>query len=133
LLATLAFRGEFAPESLTRWTTDRLPLPVRLWIETYGRRVLMAGSPGNKLYLILRQELPQGREMRANMRRLVFPLHLPPSITHGEPGEGLVARLGRYRIEIYHVLARMFFHLVEGLKYAIESSRWQRRLTEAAR
>jgi hypothetical protein len=133
LLATLAFRGEFAPESLTRWTTDRLPLPVRLWIETYGRRVLMAGSPGNKLYLILRQELPQGREMRANMRRLVFPLHLPPSITHGEPGEGLVARLGRYLIEICHVFARMFFHLVEGLKYAIESSRWQRRLTEAAR
>ncbi len=132
LLTTLIF-GESAPEPLTQWTTDRLPLAVRLWVETYGCRVLLAGSTGNKLYLILRQQLPQRGETRTNVRRLVFPLHMPPRITHGEPGEKLVARLGRYRFEISYVFARMSFHLVEGLRYAIESSRWQRRLAEAIR
>ncbi len=133
LLATLAFGGELAPEALTRWTIDRLPHPVRLWIDTYGCRVLTAGSPGSKLYLILRQQLPQGPGVKTNLLRLVFPLHLPPPITVGEPGEEIVTRLRRYRVETYYVFSRMLFHLVEGVKYAIEASRWQRRLTEATR
>jgi hypothetical protein len=133
LLATLAFGGESAPEALIGWTIDRLPFPVRLWIEAYGYRVLTAGSPGSKLYLILRQQLPRGSEMKANLVRLVFPLHMPPPITIGEPGERLVTRLGRYRIEVSHIFARFLFHLVEGMRYAVEASRWQKRLTEAAR
>jgi hypothetical protein len=133
LLATLAFGGESAPEALTRWTIDCLPFAVRLWVETYGCRVLTAGSPGNKLYLILRQQLPQSHGATTNFLHLVFPLHLPPPITSSQPGEGFMTRLGRCRIEISHVFARMLFHLVEGMRYAVEAARWQRRLAEAAR
>ena len=59
LLSKLTFGGT-APESLDRWAADRLPRKVRLWVETFGTRVLLADSPGNKLYLILRQELRDG-------------------------------------------------------------------------
>jgi hypothetical protein len=132
LLSKLTFGGA-APDSLERWMDGRLPPKVRLWVETFGMRVLLADSPGNKLYLILRQELRDGTLNRPTIRRLVFPAHLPPPITHGVPGEPLRSRLARYRTEIYYLILRLQFHIVEGLKYAIELSRWQRRLTETPR
>jgi hypothetical protein len=131
LLSTLAF-GEFASESLNCFT-DRLPGAVRMWIEAYGMRVLLAGSPGNKLYLILRRQLQQSDQSRIEARRLVFPVHMPPAITRGEPGESISTRLRRYRIEGNHLLVRMRFHILEGIRYAIESARWQRRASGSAR
>jgi hypothetical protein len=131
-LSKLTFGG-VVPEILAQWTTDRLPHNIRLWIETYGMRVLLADSPGNKLYLILRQELRTGTANRTTIRRLVFPAHLPPPITRGAPGERLVTRLIRYRTELFYLLLRLQFHVIEGFKYAIELSRWQRRVTETSR
>jgi hypothetical protein len=129
LLATRTF-GEAPPAELSRWTIDRLPSDVRLWIETYGQRVLLTDFPGSKLYLLLRTHLQsESGTHRAALRRLVLPRHLPPRITHGEAGESFSARLRRFRVEAGFVLFRLRFHLVEGLRYAVESSRWQRRLT----
>jgi len=130
LLTTLAF-GDFAPDSLC-YRMRRLPPAVRMWIETYGMRALLAGSPGNKMYLILRGQLQQGNEARGEARRLVFPIHLPPLITRSEPGETFLAQLRRYRIEANHLRARMRFHILEGIRYAIESARWQRRIARGA-
>jgi hypothetical protein len=131
LLSTLTFGGT-VPDRLARWTADRLPRKVRLWIETFGMRVLLADSPGNKLYLILRQELRDGNANRPTIRRLVFPAHLPPRITRGIAGERLMARLARYRTEVWYLFLRLQFHMIEGFKYAIELSRWQRRVTETS-
>ena len=132
LLAKIIF-GMPLPAGAAQTAVDRLPQRVRLWLESYGARVLLADSPGNKLYLILRQELRGGSEHRPTIRRLVFPSHLPPPITRGAQGERLAARLTRIRTEVHHVLWRLAFHVVEGLKYAIELSRWQRRVTETSR
>jgi hypothetical protein len=131
LLSTLTFGGA-VPDRLPLWTTDRLPHKVRLWIETFGIRVLLADSPGNKLYLILRQELRDGAANRPTIRRLVFPAHLPPPITRAMAGERLMARLARYRTEAWYLFLRLQFHVIEGFKYAIELSRWQRRVTETS-
>jgi hypothetical protein len=129
LLATRTF-GEIAPPQLSRWTTDPLPPAVRLWIETYGKRALLTDFPGTKLYLLLRGHLRPGDVgRRASLRSLVPPLRLPPRITHRGAAESLPARLRRFFIEARFVLFRLRFHLVEGLRYAVESSRWQRRLT----
>jgi len=128
LLTTRTF-GEFAPEKLSRWTTDRLPHAVRLWTETYGQRVVLADFPGSKLYLLLRPQLHGERPtQQADVRRLVIPAHLPPGVTHGRADESLSTRLRRFFVEAGFVLFRLRFHLVEGVRYAIESSRWQKRL-----
>ena len=129
LLADLTF-GALEGVPLRERLIARLPSTVRLWLESYGRRILLADSPGNKLYLLLRKELPDGNDQRAAIRRLVFPTHLPPPITRGALGERPGQRLARYRTELWYVQVRLWFHVVEGLKYAIEHSRWQRRLTE---
>jgi hypothetical protein len=132
LLARSVF-GEAATVPLTQAAVDKLPHKIRLWIEYFGARVLLTDSTGNKLYLILRKELRDGSAQRASIRRLIFPTRLPPPITHGAEGERVLARLVRYRTEMRHVLVRFYFHVVEGLKYAIELSRWQRRVTETLR
>jgi hypothetical protein len=132
LLVRLMF-GPAGQNDFTRSAIARLPHKVCLWVETFGRRVLLADSAGNKLYLILRRELRSETQSRTTIRRLIFPAHLPPRITRGQPGERLPSRLLRYRTETGFIFSRLQFHVVEGLRYAIELSRWQRRLTETSR
>jgi hypothetical protein len=128
LLASLLF-GPFAPEELTRWSMDRLPPAVCLWIQLYGRRVLMSDAPFSKLYLLLRKELnPNSPEDYVARRRLIFPFHRPPRITRATGGEGAWTRLRRYKRETQFVIQRLRFHVAEGVGLAIESLRWQRRL-----
>jgi hypothetical protein len=132
LLVKMMFRDS-GQNVFTRAAIERLPHRVRLWIETFGQRVLFADSPANKLYLILRRELRNEAAGRATVRRLIFPTHLPPPITQSQPGERLQLRLRRYRMEIGFFSMRLQFHVVEGVRYAIELSRWQRRLSETFR
>jgi hypothetical protein len=128
MLTTLMF-GEFAPYALTRWS-DQLPPGIRLWIQMYGRRILLSDSPCSKLYLLLRPQLVSNPDtVRAARRRLMFPVHLPPRVTRGETGEPFVHRLNRYWAQTRFTFLRMRFHAGEGLRFAIESLRWQRRLT----
>lgn len=131
-LASLTF-GWAQEDARVQEAIDKLPHKVRLWLETFGMRVLLSDSTGNKLYLILRQELRGDTPHQPAIRKLVFPAHLPPSITRGQRGGGLTQRLVRSRTEIWFAFSRLHFHVVEGLRYAIELSRWQRRVTETTR
>ena len=129
LLATLLI-GDFAPSDLTRWSLDRLPRAERLWIETYGRRVLLTDFPSSKLYMLLRQQLTtRGNPQEISAGRFLLPLHWwPVRITHGAANERLPARLIRYLFEAGHVLRRLKFHLRTTIPFAIESIRWRRML-----
>jgi len=127
-LLTSQLFGEFAPAALCRWTVDRLPPAVRLWVELYGRRVVLADFPGTKLYLLLEKELgSETPQQSKEIRKQYLPLHLPPMISHGHSGERLRPRLKRYHAQLRFVLFRLRFHLLENLRYRSESSRWQRR------
>ena len=126
LLASKVF-GEFAPRALNRWTVDRLPAALRLWVELYGCHVILADFPGTKLYLLLQKELgAQQPQQAATIRKQYLPLHLPPLISHSHSGERILPRLNRYRAQAAFVLFRLRFHLLENLRYTLESSRWRR-------
>jgi hypothetical protein len=131
LLATLLF-GDFAPRELTQWSLARLPSTTRLWIETYGRRVLLADYQASKLYMLLRQQLhTNGHEQLPPRWRFLLPFHWwPVRITHGRPGERLPGRLLRYRFEAGYALTRLRFHLWTTIPYAIELRRWRKILAD---
>jgi len=121
--------GQSAPEELSCWSVDRLPPAVRLWIELYGRRILVTDPPGNKFYLFLKRQIQPGTgAAQARWYRSLLPFHWWPSrITHGQAGEHLDARLTRYRIEAGFVLSRLQFHIRTCIPFVLESRRWRRR------
>jgi hypothetical protein len=132
LLTSLVF-GPCAPPQLACWSLDRLSPAVCLWIQMYGRRILLSDSPRSKLYLLLRRHLqPDSASERAARRRLMFPIHLPPSVTRPAADEHVAVRFMRYRTQLRFMMIRLGFHLAEGFRLAFESIRWQRRLTEVA-
>jgi hypothetical protein len=130
LMATLMF-GKFAPEELSQWSMDRLSPSICLWVKLYGRRSLLASFPGSKLYLLLqRQLIPDTTESRAAIRRRIFPIHRPSSVTRATPGEKLTSRISRYRVQGKYLYFRVRIHVIGGLRYAIESLRWKRRVAD---
>lgn len=121
--------GKFAPEALTMWTANELSPAVRLWIEHYGHDCILAEPPGTKLYLLLQKELElEGVLPRQKLSTSLLPTRLPRAAVRGSRGEGLSTRFARYTTQVRFVLSRFRFHCVEGLRFAVESYRWNRRL-----
>ncbi|MGA8089533.1 MAG: nucleotidyltransferase family protein [Terracidiphilus sp.] len=128
LLTSFVF-GPFAPQDLVRWSLDRLPPAICLWIQLYGRDILLSDTPGSKLYLLLRKELnPASVEEQVARRRLMFPLHLPQRITRPEEDESIAQRLRRYHVQVRFVIRRLWFHLAKGVAFAVELPRWRGRV-----
>lgn len=129
ILLITGIMGEFAPDHLNDWTVCRVPKPVRLWLELYGRRAVLGSIPGSKLYLLLESRL-EGKETQASLlvRRKLFPLRPPLPIIRPFPEETVAFRLSRYRMQLQHCLSRLRFHVVEGMRYAWYAYRWRQRL-----
>ena len=125
-LLITSLMGDFAPEAFTSWTVGRLPTTARLWVDLYGGLVAFGDAPGSKLYLLLQKELESaGVRQRRSLRQALLPSRLPPPVVRGTSGETLRVRMSRYRLQIYFVLLRLRFHVVEGLRYFRESYRWR--------
>lgn len=133
LLITQAM-GEFAPESLTSWTVDRLPRSVQLWVETYGHRAVLGSFPGSKLYLLLQEEIEaSGLSSKRSIRQSLIPSGLPPAVIRALPNETFSTRLGRYRMQLSLIFGRLRFHLTEGARFLWESHQWRRQLNRVAK
>jgi len=118
---------DFAPFAFTRWTVLCLPHPVRLWLQVYGHRIVLGSYPGSKLYLLLQRELESvGMPGKRSSRRALLPSGLPPLVIRAFPNESIRVRISRYRMQLELILLRLRFHLVEGLRFALESNRWRR-------
>ncbi|WP_213805478.1 nucleotidyltransferase family protein [Granulicella sp. dw_53] len=129
LLSTRLFGGR-APAQLAHWTLDRLPAPIRLWSERYGREAVLANFPGTKLYLLLEDELAQSDpDWKKRRRSSLLPRRRAPRISFPSQKESLLVRLRREYYELRFLLFRLHFHVVEGLRYLVEARRWKRQIS----
>jgi hypothetical protein len=134
LLIATQLMGEFAPEALTCWTVDRLPSYARLWVELYGRRAVLGGSRGSKLYLLLQRELAaDGAPASRTVAQVLVPRSLPKLMTYDPGPESLADRLGRYHIKFQVLRHRLRFHVVEGVRYLLHAARWRRHMARLGR
>lgn len=121
--------GDFAPKALTDWTAEVLPPSVCLWVDRYGRHTVFGNHPGTKFFLLLQKELERaGNSGRSAIKKSLWPSHLPPVVIRGSSGEPFSTRIARYRVQVRYVLGRLRFHIVEGVRYTLESYRWRQHL-----
>lgn len=119
--------GDFAPQALTSWTMDKLPLPIQLWLDIYGRAAIYQVPPGSKRYLRLRQELEIAcGASRGSSKLSLLSFSLPHVVIQATPKETLSTQIARYRVQVRFLTSRFRFHIVEGLRFVIESRRWHR-------
>jgi len=125
-LLTERVMGSFAPDAFRRWTVDRLPRPLRAWVDRYGVRSAVMNFPGSKVYLLLQQQMEAlGIGSRRSARQALFPRRLPPAIAHPVANESLRAAIRRHCVQGRFVLQRLRFHLVAGLGYLRETRSWR--------
>jgi hypothetical protein len=121
--------GDFAPKALTSWTVEILPPSVCLWVDRYGRHTVFSNHPGTKFFLLLQKELESaGVSAKSGVKKPLWPSRLPPVVIQGSSGEPFSTRIARYRVQIRFVLERLRFHIVEGVRYTLESYRWRQHL-----
>jgi Uncharacterised nucleotidyltransferase len=129
-LAERAF-GEFAPCELTEWSVTALPRPVLLWLERYGKHVLLTDFPGTKLYLLLQNELvADSKAWRKARRGKLIPLHCPRLVVTTTPSLG--ARFRAIVSQLRFLTFRAHFHSIEGVRYLWEAWRWKGIVGQAA-
>lgn len=117
----------------SQWRRDALPIRVRLWLERYARGLLLSDTIGNKLYALLQNELPSGSHSLRTTRQILLPRVVPAAILDAKPNETYAERSNRYRIEARFILWRLWFHFREGVRLALEVSRWRRAVLRAER
>lgn len=118
--------GPISRPSPPQWTHQRIPIRVRLWLDRYARKTLLTDAIGSKTYALLRREIHGDPEKLGRTCKMLFPLYLPKRITKPQPNEGLGRRLRRYAIETDFFLCRLYFHVVEGIRFSIEAARWRK-------
>lgn len=125
--------GSTQVEIPAQWRSDVLPVRVRLWLERYVRQILLSDTIGNKLYALLRKEMPSGTQQVRTTRQILLPRVLPATILEAKSNESWSEKWGRYCIEARFFLWRLWFHLREGARFAIEFSRWNRAVARVGR
>jgi len=134
LLIASQLMGDFAPDALTCWTVDRLPAYARLWVGLYGRRAVLGGSHGSKLYLLLQRELAaDGAPASRSVVQVLVPRSLPKLLSYKPSGESQVDRLGRYRIQLQVLYYRLRFHVLEDARYLLHAARWRSHMARLGR
>ncbi|HET7104580.1 MAG TPA: nucleotidyltransferase family protein [Terracidiphilus sp.] len=116
-----------------QWRTGALPVRVRLWLERYAHNLLLSDTIGNKLYGLLRKELPGDAPSRRTTFQILLPRVLPAPILQALPNESRALRWRRYRIEARFMMRRLWFHLREDIRFAVECWRWTRTLARTGK
>ena len=98
--------------------------PIRLWVELYARRWVLADMPGNKLNLLLqRRYFADGRIWRRYLANRLAPRHGRPALCEGI--DARVARSLKYQVaNLSYKGSRVWHHLRAGAGFAVASVAW---------
>lgn len=116
-----------------QWGENALPVRVRLWLERYAHDLLLGDTIGSKLYALLRRELPRGVNQPRTTCQILLPRVLPATILEAQANESYSQKWNRYCVETRFILQRLWFHFREGVRFAVETSRWNRAVARIGR
>ncbi|MFZ1084096.1 MAG: nucleotidyltransferase family protein [Terracidiphilus sp.] len=113
------------PPALENLCTLPAESPMRLWIDRYAQRWLLADMPGNKLNLLLhRHFIPDDPTWRRHLVHRLAPFGKRPVLCEGL--DRIVAKSMAYRTANLRFQAtRIWHHLRTGAGFAIASASWK--------
>lgn len=116
-----------APAIFRSWAMREISPAMMLWAHRYGRSALLSDYPGTKFHLLLQELLPPVADEQGvtQTKRRLIPLKLPPMVMRGTSGETLRTRMRRYHAQLDFLRFRARFHLLQGLRFAVERHRWR--------
>jgi putative nucleotidyltransferase-like protein len=123
--------GDAPPEALKSWCYAQLPADVALWIERYGKQVLLTDFPGSKLYLVLERAI-DGGITSSQLRQRLFPRRAPQPFM-AKTSRNFIAQVRAIQARSSYFFFRLRFHITAGVHYCIESWRWKRLRERAQR
>lgn len=115
-----------------QWQSQRIPERVQLWLKLYALDVLLADTIGNKLYALLKKEIPGTSRDSRTLLQVLVPRRLPIRKVPSTPTESRPF-FERYAIEVNYALRRLYFHVIEGVRFAFLSARWMRAVSRSGR
>ena len=119
------------PPTLHDWCVQSLPIPIRAWIQQFGRRFAHADLNGSKLSLFVYREFVAtetrvGRQAcNRYLIRRIFPVGRRSSIGT----VSINSSRAKIRANIFqrlHSMRRAIFHFCELLSIPVEAIRWMR-------
>jgi hypothetical protein len=124
--------GAVIPPSLEEWTILKLDGSINLWIRHYGEEALLAGYPGTKRYLYLRDVLASNQRRRSSDS-----IKAPPLPSSFRPDDISLPRGLRHKSHITLLKAsrkifRVKFHVMENARNALSTRHWKRLLSRDA-
>ncbi len=130
-LASTMF-GACEVPALDEWIAESLPHPSDLWIDRYGKDILMAKFPGSKLYLLLGEDGSNAEHLsHKKCIKKLLPVRRPLPITAPLNAKKLsTAWWSRLSVELSHFVFRLRFHITAGLRYLLEVSCWKRAVAD---
>jgi len=121
------------PSKLAMWTMLCVPPGAQRWVALYGKSCVYGTPPGTKLYLLLQRELENaGLSFGRSAKDALLPTRLPHTIIRAGANDTLAFGFLRQALQLRFILARLRFHVVEGLRYAWASYRWRRYRSEVS-
>ena len=119
--------GLTIPAAIQPWAEHSVPEGIRVWLQHYGRRAVLADFPGTKLYLLLERELSLGHVIHATARSpSVLPTPRIPKLFRSQREETTRTRFRGWWMQSLYILFRLRFHISQGLVYMLESHRWRK-------
>ena len=126
VISTRELFGSFKPASIADWAEHAVPPGVRLWLQRFGRRAIMADFPGTKLYLLLNRELNLGPGQTShNASSGLLPALRVPRLFDSRPPENFHDRVRAQWMQLRYVLFRLRFHAVESIRALWAATTWK--------
>jgi hypothetical protein len=122
--------GDCSVPALDSWTAGPSPQQIDLWIDRYGKDILLSNFPGTKLYLLLQKNNSDVNLLNARRLKKLFPLRRPlPIIYSSGVKKPSMAWCSQVFTKLRYCGFRLRFHIGAGLRYLWEIPHWKRAIS----
>jgi hypothetical protein len=123
--------GVCAVPALDKLIAKRSHRLIDLWIDRYGKDIILSNFPGSKLYLLVQKDDSDANLLNPRRIKKLLPMRRPlPIISRSDAKKLSRVWWSEVFTELRYCCFRLCFHIVAGLRYLLEIPRWKRAVAD---